>query len=287
MKKLLFASLIFFVSCKSTESINRFANSATAGTDEINRSVLSFSKICRLYDRASLTRYTDTSLYGGSTAHPAIHCAEYRSADSLTGLISNALLNYFSMLQAVSDKKLLAYNAQNLVNALAGIQPQVLPGLSLNEEKITAVGGLLNSVLNEPLKYYRYKKLIRTIQQNDTALHLVIAGYRFILDSALSGEISQAKENYTSFVYAPLFSRSRTIVEKAMVNQQYTQFLQSLDLEQEKIHKADILLGTIDKDHHLLAIGRTTGDFAGTEAMIAGDILMINKLIEELTQLIK
>jgi hypothetical protein len=287
MKKLLLAFLIFCGSCKSTESINRFANSATAGTDEISRSVLSFNRICRLYDPVSLARYTDTSLYGGSPVQPVIHCAEYRSADNLTGLISSTLLNYFSMLQSVSDKKLLAYNAQNLVNALAGIQPQVLPGLSLTEEKISAVGGLLNSILNEPLKYYRYKKLTRTIQQNDTALHQVIAAYRFILDSALSGEISQAKENYTSFVYAPLFTHSHTTVEKVMVNRQYTQFVQSLDLELEKIHKADILLVTIDKDHHLLAIGKTTDNFSGTEALIAQDILKINKLIGELTQLIK
>ena len=256
MKKLLFASLVFFGSCKSTESINRFAKSATAGTDEISRSALSFSSICRLYDRASLSRYTDTSLYAGSSVQPVLHCAEYKSADSITNLISHTLLNYFSMLQAVSDKKLLAYNARDLVNALAGIQPQVLHGLSLNEEKISAVNGLLNSILNEPLKYYRYKKLLRTMQQNDTALHQVIAAYRFILDSALSGEIGQARENYISFVYAPLFTRSRTMVEKVMVNQQYTQFLQSLDLEQEKIHKAGILLDTIDKEHHLLAFGK-------------------------------
>lgn len=66
-------------------------------------------------------------------------------------LINQTLFNYFTMLQAVSDKKLLAYNVDDLVNTLAGIQPQIYPSLSLNTEKITAGKSLLNSILNEPL----------------------------------------------------------------------------------------------------------------------------------------
>ncbi len=37
----------------------------------------------------------------------------------MTDLISQTLLGYFSMLQSVSDKKLLAYNARELVSSLA------------------------------------------------------------------------------------------------------------------------------------------------------------------------
>jgi hypothetical protein len=286
MKKALIAVLLFSGSCKSTESINRFAKSAGSGTAEISRSTLSFNNICRLYDPASLTRYTDTSLYAKSV-HPVIHCGEYKQADSLVDLIKQTLFNYFSMLQAVSDKKLLAYNADELISSMSDIQKKVYPTLSLNDEKISAVKGLLNTILNEPLKWYRYKKLVSTMQQNDSALGSVIDAYRFILDSALAGEINQARQNYTSFVYAPLVLWSHGPVEKVMINQQYIQFLNSMDNEELKIHKAVRLLQIIYKDHHLLAFGKPPAGFAYTEKEISQDIVLINKMITELKQLIK
>jgi hypothetical protein len=286
MKKVLIASLIFLGSCKSTESINRFAKSASTGTAEINRSTLSFVGICRLYDQVALAQYTDTSLYARSS-HPVVHCGEYKQADSLTSLINQTLVNYFSLLQDVSDKKLLAYNARDLVNSLAGIQPRVYPSLSLPDEKISAVKDLLNTVLNEPLKWYRYKKLVSTMQQNDAALNRVLAAYSFILDTAMAGEINQAKENYTSFVYAPLYEWSRTSVEKVLINQQYRQFLLTLENERVKIHKSVLMLTLLQKDHHMLAFGKPPVGFAYTEAEISQDIVLLNKIIMELIQLIK
>ena len=286
MRKLLFAGLAFFVSCKSTESINGFAKSAGSAIVEINRSTPGFNDLCRMYDPVALSRQTDTSLYG-KVIHPAIHCGEFKQADSLTGLINQTLANYFSMLQAVSDKKLIAYNARDLVNSVADMQTAVYPMLSLNDEKISAVKGILNTILNEPLKWYRYNKLVATMRETDTALARVMTAYSFILDSALAGEINQARQNYTSFVYAPLYEWSRTPVEKWIVNQQYSQFLLAMDEEQIKIHKAVILLRTIQQDHRLLAFGKPASSFADTEAEINRDILLINKLITELIQLTK
>ena len=286
MKKVLIAALVFLVSCKSTEYINRFAKSATMGTIEISRASLSFGSICQLYDPAALARFTDTSLYTAAK-RPTVQCIEFRKADSLTKLINETLVNYFSLLQSVSDKKLLAYNATDLVNSLAVIQPQVLPALALTDEKISAIKVLLNTVLNEPIKWYRHKKLVTTMKQNDSVLARVLSAYSFILDSALSGEISQAKENYTSFVYAPLYGWSKTPVEKVMINQQYSQFMTSLEVEKDKISKSVRLLSIIRKDHHLLAFGKPPEGFAYTEKEIDQDIVIINKMINELMQLIK
>jgi hypothetical protein len=286
MKKALIAALVFLASCKSTDSINRFAKSAATGTAEIGRSSLSFNNICRLYDPAALAKYTDTSLYA-AYKQPPIHCSEYKKADSLTNLINETLVSYFSLLQSVSDKKLLAYNAGDLVNSLAAIQPQVLPTISMTDEKISAIKGLLNTVLSEPLKWYRYKKLVSTMQQNDSILARVISAYTFILDTALNGETSQAKENYTSFVYAPLYEWAKSPVEKTIINQQYRQFVNSMDLEKEKISKSVRLLSILQKDHHLLSFGKPPAGFAYTESEISQDIVLINKMITELIQLIK
>ena len=286
MKKAVIASLIFLGSCKSTESINRFAKSAAAGTAEISRSTLSFGSICRLYDQSALASYTDTSLYAKS-GHKAKHCEAYRSADSMVNLINLTLVNYFTLLQEVSDKKLLAYDVRDLVNSLASIQSGLNPDLSLSEEKVSAVKGLLNTILNEPLKWYRYKKLVSTMQQNDSALSRVLRAYSFILDSALNGEINQAKENYTSFVYAPLYEWARTPVEKVWINQQYLLFMQSLDKEKASIHKSVLMLILMQKDHYLLAFGKPPVGFAYTEGEISQDIVLLNKMILELIQLIK
>src|SRR5450432_702664 len=286
MKKAILAGLVFLGSCKSTESINRFAKSASTGVAEISRSPLSFSGICRLYSQSALAQYTDTSLYAKS-GHPVVPCGEYKLADSLTNLISQTLVSYFTMLRDVSDKKLLAYDARDLINSLTDIQSRVYPALSLSDEKISSVKGLLNTILNEPLKGYRYKKLVSTMQQNDVALGRVLATYSFILDTALAGEINQAKENYTSFVYAPLYEWSRSPVEKAWINQQYRQFLISLENEKVNIHQSVRMLILIQKDHHMLAFGKPPAGFAYTEAEISQDIVLLNKMIMEFIQLIQ
>ena len=150
MKKLLIASLVIFGSCKSTETISQFAKSTSTGAAEISRATLGFNQICERYDPASLKKFTDTTVYTKSV-NAVVHCPDYKKTDSLMDLINQTLFNYFTMLQAVSDKKLLAYNVDDLVNTLAGIQPQIYPSLSLNTEKITAGKSLLNSILNEPL----------------------------------------------------------------------------------------------------------------------------------------
>jgi hypothetical protein len=284
MKKVLIVVFLFLGSCKSTESINRFARSAASGISELNRNSFGFGTFCKLYDPAALEQMADTSRYAQMT-HPAAHCGDYKTSDSLVHLLNQALGNYFALLQAVSDKKLLAYNARPLVTALADLQPRLLPALSFTDEKVTAVKGLLNTLLNEPLKAYRGQKLKKVMRENDTALSLVIRGYQFILDSALRGEIDQAVENYKSFVYVRLYLWSETPVEKVYVNQLYRAFLQQMEEEKEKLHKGSRLLETLQKDHHLLAFERKKSGFRETEAEIAADIIQINRLIEEIIRL--
>ncbi len=286
MKNTLIAAFFFLGSCKSTDSINRFAKSAASGTSELNRSSFGFGQFCKVYDPATLGQLTDTSLYAKAT-HPVIPCSDYKTSDSLLQIINQTLGNYFFLLQAVSDKKLLAYNARPLVSSLADIQHRLLPALSFSDEKITAVKGLLNTLLNEPLNYYRAGKLKKIMQKNDTVLATVIRGYEFILDAALQGEIDQATANYRSFVYARLFEWSKTAVEKAFVNNRYIEFLKAMDEERQKIRKSVRLLATIRKDHHLLAFEKEKKDFRETESEIAQDIIQINNLIEEIIRLTK
>jgi hypothetical protein len=208
-------------------------------------------------------------------------------ADSLTQVINQTLAAYFSMLQELSDKKLIAYHAEDLVNSLALIQAGVAPSMNLTDTKVSAIKSLLNAVLNEPLKAYRYQKLMETISRNDSALGMVVGTYRFILDTALRGEIELARANYTSFVYAPLYGWARTAVEKQLVNREYGEYQISIDADLEKIHRCIQLLNTIRKDHHLLATGGTKNSWNETEAQIAADIIRINTLVTELMRLVQ
>jgi hypothetical protein len=286
MKKGFIAVFLLVGACKSTESINRFARSAGAGITEINRSNFGFETFCRKYTQAPLGRLTDTSPYGKGRI-PVTYCTEYKTSDSLLRVINETLGNYFALLQSVSDKKLLAYNARPLVSSLADIQPRLLPALSFSDEKVTAVKGLLNTLLNEPLKYYRARKLKKIMRENDSALAMVTGAYAFILDSALLGEARQAAENYKSFVYARLYGWAVSPVEKAYVNDRYHDFLAQMDGEQQKISKSVSLLKTIRKDHRLLAFEEGKPEFRATETEITQDILLINKRIEEITRLNK
>src|SRR5450631_1868036 len=117
MKKGRIVLLLFFVSCKSTESINRFAKSATTATTVIGRETPSFGSFCRLYNPVALSRYMDTSIIPKGHRN-LTNCHIYDQSDSLTDIINQTLVNYFAMLQALSDKKLIAYNANSLVSSL-------------------------------------------------------------------------------------------------------------------------------------------------------------------------
>jgi hypothetical protein len=284
MKKGIVAAFLILASCKSTESINRFARSAASGISELDQKSFSFGRFCQLYNAESLGSLTDTALYG-RIKRPKPECGPEKNSDSLVGIINHTLKDYFSLLQAVSDKKLLSYNAGPLVAALQDIQPQLLPSLSFSDEKATALKGLLNTLLNEPLSYYRARKLKKLIRDNDSALSAVIRAYIFILDPALRGEMNQANENYRSFVYAPMFERSVTPVEKAMVNNQYREFLEKMEEERLKLQKSVRMLETVQKGHHLLAGEGEKESFAEIEPEIAGDILLINKLVSDIIRL--
>jgi hypothetical protein len=278
--------LLFFVSCKSTESINRFAKSAAAAVTVTGQENPSFGSFCRLYGPDALIRYTDTAVIP-KTHRVLANCQIYDQSDSLTDIINQTLEIYFTMLQALSDKKLIAYNANSLVSSLQQIQNEVLPAINLSDEKVSAIKGLLNTVLNEPLKWYRHDKLVNTIKKTDSSLERVLSVYIFILDTALAGEIDQVRENYTSFVYSPTYELSRNPVEKIYVNQQYNLFMAARDEQSKTIHKSIRMLETIRKDHHLISFGIPAQSFAETEAEIASDIVKINKTIREIILILK
>ncbi len=281
MKKAMYLPLLFLLSCKSTESINRFARSAAAGTRELHAATPGFGDFCRLYSENALRTQTDTSVLA-SVPHKRVICKEYKATDSLVRVIELGLYQYFSLIQAASDKKLLAYNARDLVAGLDGLKDQWLPSLALTDEKVGAIKGLLNTVINEPLKLYRDKKLKQVIRQADPALDIVTGAYIFILDSALSGEADQAEANYKSFVYLPLYSRARTPVEKALINNRYTEFLETMAAQRLTIRKSSRLLETLRKDHHLLATARDKPTFREAETTLGQDIVLIQELIEEI-----
>jgi len=295
MKTRLLILLVSVVSCKSTDSINRFAKSSSSGLAELDRSTPSFSGLYKKNDPSRLKKILDTGIYGnamnpekGSAAAASIPvCMPCKTADSLTSVINQTLTAYFTMLQELSDKKLIAYHAEDLVSSLALIQAGVAPSMNLTDTKISAIKSLLNAVLNEPLKVYRYQKLQETISRNDSALGVVIGTYRFILDTALRGEIELARANYVSFVYAPLYGWAKTPVEKQLVNREFGEYQTGLSADLEKIHQCIQLLNTIRKGHHSLATGGAKNTWNATEAEIAADIIRINTLVTELVRLVQ
>jgi hypothetical protein len=165
MKKPLIAALVFFGSCKSTDSIKQFAKSAGTGISEIN------------------------SLPAGPATQPLNYRQKYSEADSLSRLIWYTLINYFRLLQAYSDQKQLPYNTKDLVNSLEAMQTKTYHYKYTSDETLTAVRSLLNTILNEPIKNHRYKQLVKIMKQNDFSLGLLISDCDFILDSSLAGDL--------------------------------------------------------------------------------------------------
>jgi hypothetical protein len=188
MKKALMAAVLFSGSCKSTNSINQFAKSASAGISEISSL------------RADPAPNTSKSL------------PKYQQRDSLSNLVWHTLINYFRLLQTDPDRKLLADNTKGLMNTLDLMQTGTFRYHNISDETLTAARSILNTILNEHINSHRYRQLIKIMKENDSAISLLINHSKAILDSAKAGDLKmQTSKNILKLVrkdhYMLIFGR--------------------------------------------------------------------------------
>jgi hypothetical protein len=181
------AAMLFSGSCKSTNSINQFAKSASAGISEISSPI----------------------------AEPAIQSMKNgqinKQADSLSKLVWHTLINYFRLLRTDNDRKLLADTAKDLMNTLDLIQTGTFRYHNISDETLTAARSILNTILNEHIKSHRYRQLIKIMKENDSAISLLINQGNAILDSAAVNFKMQTSKNILKLVrkdhYMLIFGR--------------------------------------------------------------------------------
>jgi hypothetical protein len=188
MKKALMAAMIFSGSCKSTNSINQFAKSASAGISVISSPI----------------------------AEPAIQSLKNgqinEKADSLSNLVWRTLINYFRLLRADNDRRILADTAKDLMNTLDLIQTGTFRYHITSNETLNAVRSILNTIVNDDIKSHRYRQLIKIMKENDSAISLLINHSNAILDSSMACDLKmQTSKNILRLVrkdhYMLIFGR--------------------------------------------------------------------------------
>ena len=284
MKNTVFAACFFLVSCQSADHISRFSGTALDAVKGIDQQPVQFAYCCAHFAEIPLRALTDTTLYSAGKTGRA-DCSQYKRADSILHVVSGTIQLYLSSLQSVADPKLIAFKARVLTNAFDGLSPSLFPALSFTDDKKAAVRDILETVLNEPLKAIRLKKLMRVIRASDSAFGKVLSAYEYMLSPALSGEIEQGMENYKSFVYTRVYGWSRTLVEKIQANAMYRIFQEERSAELSGIKKEMKILETIRLGHHSLATQPTKAGFKDVEAEISKDILLIDGLIGDIQAL--
>jgi hypothetical protein len=286
MKKVLIAGLVFWGSCKSTESVRSLANSCHAGMREISQAPRTFGGNCRLWNTAFLC---PDSVGGNWRINPdfsIVPCGEYAPADSLLSFIVLTLDDYFSVLVAKPDKN---NNRQQLMKMLRSLPAGQLPGGSgsgLTADQIYLLRQLLTSMVQKPLKKYSRSSLIDYMQRNDTPVLSILRLYSRILDSALLGEIRHATRDGDSLFEARWSGGPQTPAQDGLPKQSRDHFLLIAERENADIRLAVRMLTLMAKDHHMLAYGTPPTGFAyrTTKEELKEDEILLGESAAELKE---
>ena len=238
---------IFTYSCVNLRQINDYSSKSLTGIQEFENIDYSFTGHC-----------LDACLFNAMRnfeikREEECNCALYKTADSVTLLIYNAIRGYFSGLNQISNNELTAYNPGALQKALTEGN---FGDVKIEKEHVNAYSNIYKILLRATADLYRKKKIKQYIEQANQPIQVLIQKLQFILQKNLEDELNFKMEKLYAYYKEMSLNGNITDYEKGKATVDYYQQLSNINQEKDLIDVFAKSLTTISDGHQKLCDNR-------------------------------
>ncbi len=230
-------------SCVSLRQINEYSSTSLAGIEKFENIDYTFTRHC-----------LDACLFNAMRnfeikREEECNCDLYKTADSVTLLIYNAIRGYFSGLAHISNNELTAYDPGALQKALTEGN---FWDIKIEKEHVDAYTNIYTILLRATADLYRKKKIKQYIEEANQPIQVLIQKFQFILQKNLEGELNFKMEKLYAYYKEMSLNENITDYEKGKATVDYYQQLSAITREKDLIDAFAKSLTTISDGHQKL-----------------------------------
>lgn len=240
---------IFVYSCVNLRRINDYSSTSLTGIEKFENIDYSFTRHC--LDACQLNAIRNFEI----KRQEECNCDLYRTADSVTLLIYNAIRGYFSGLTHISNNELTAYDPGALRKALTEGN---FGDIKIEKEQVDAYSNIYKILLRATADLYRKKKIKQYIEEANQPIQVLLQKFQFILQKNLEGELNFKMEKLYAYYKEMSLNGNITDYEKGKATVDYYQQLSNINREKELIDAFAKGLTTVSDGHQKLYDNRNT-----------------------------
>lgn len=253
-------SLVFITTaCVHLKAINDYAEKSASGIKKFEDLHYGFQQYCVESCTLDAMRRFDIR----RTAE--CNCSLYKTADSVTLIISQSLKKYFDGLAALSDndKSKTAFNT---------LQKSLTTGefgsMQINDADVKAYSTIANIIFRASTDVYRSNKIKMYITDANEALQVLLQKFQFILEQNLSDELNIKREKLYAYYKELNFNGRLSDYEKGRATKDYYDQLQNTSEKQNQIKIFVKVLKAIGRSHQQLYEKRNQLNVKAIQAQI-------------------
>lgn len=263
---LLITILLFLQSCINLKAVNDYSTRSAAGIRKFEEVGYTFRQHCT--DRCAFEAASQYSI----KRETECNCDLYKTADSVTQLLYNAIRGYFDGLAGLSDNKLTSYSFDALQKSLS---TGSFGGIQISDAEVKAYSKLSTVLLRATTDLYRKHKLKIYIEQANEPLQILLSKFSFILGQDLTGELDFKKERLYNYYKELGLTGTLSDYEKQKAANEYYQQLSDASRVKKQIETFSKGLISIAAGHQQLYERRnklSTKALKGTIQQYASDV---------------
>jgi hypothetical protein len=238
------AVLLFVVSsCVNLKEVNSYSSKAATSIKKFEEIGYSFTQRC--FDRWQLEAVKDFDIKRDTEWN----CGIYKTADSITLLLYNAINGYFDGMINLSQNNLTHYNFDALRKALPAGE---FGSIKIGDAEVKAYSKISEILLRTTTDIFRQKKLTHYIEQANGPIQVLLEKLQFILQKNLVDELSFKKEKLFTHYKEMSLGASLNAYEKGKATVDYYQQLSEINQKQKEIDVFARGLKSISDGHQKL-----------------------------------
>ncbi|WP_209404472.1 hypothetical protein [Pseudozobellia sp. WGM2] len=176
----------------------------------------------------------------------ACDCALNKKADSITGLMYTASLEYLTGLLEISNSDLTRYQTDNLTSTLSTGD---FGPLQLKEEDVKAYSKVSKLILKVFTDGYRRKKLKEYITEGYEPLQVILHFLKRNINANLSGKLNVQKSSIQAFYFDFVRDKSLSDYERTKFAEDYFNRISEIEMNQKELQLFSEVIDDIAQGH--------------------------------------